>query len=513
MAEGGYPRHNVAMDTELWATIRRLFEIEKLSKSAIAARLRVHRNTVRRALASTQGPPSDARKPAGAASKVDAYDGYLRQRLREYPELSGAKLLKEIRRMGYDGGYSILKEHLRTLRPEKPKAFLRIETQPGEFAQVDWANIGTIVIGNAPRKLSCFVIVLSHSRMMYAELTLSQCLEDFMAAHVNAFHFFGGVTKKINYDNLKTVVLSRLGREIHFQPKFMDFAGSYLFEPIPCTVRAAWEKGKVESGIKYVRSSFLAGRLLLDLPTLRRDLAAWLEGEANVRIHGTTRERPLDRFAIERPLLQALPALDYDCSIVASLRSSSQALVNFQTNRYSVPHNHAEKTLTLKATGQTVCIYSGPQLLATHPRSYEKYRVVEQPGHYAGLLAKRKKARAAKRVEEFLAMGPVCTEYLKGLSAAELNLTAHLDKIMDCARDFGKLETLAAIAHALQFSAFGAAYVHNIILQRRAAKGQSVPRPVVLAKKPEWANVAVEETDLGLYDELFSDDKSAGGQA
>ena len=189
------------MDTELWAAIRRLFEIEKLSKSAIAARLRVHRNTVRRALVSTRGPPPDARKLAlaCAASKVDAYDGYLRQRLREYPELSGAKLLKEIRRMGYDGGYSILKEHLRTLRPEKPKAFLRIETQPGEFAQVDWANIGTIVIGNAPRKLSCFVMVLSHSRMMYAELTLSQCLEDFMAAHVNAFHFFGGATKKINY--------------------------------------------------------------------------------------------------------------------------------------------------------------------------------------------------------------------------------------------------------------------------------------------------------------------------
>ena len=205
--------------------------------------------------------------------------------------------------------------------------------------------------------------------------------------------------------------------------------------------------------------------------------------------------------------------MDYDCSIVASLRSSSQALVNFQTNRYSVPHNHAGKTLTFKATGQTVCIYNGPQLLATHPRSYEKYRVIEQPEHYAGLLAKRKKARAAKRVEEFLAMGPVCAEYLKGLSAAELNLTSHLDKIMDCARDFGKLETLAAVAHALQFGAFGAAYVHNIILQRRAAKGQSAPRPIVLAKKPEWANVAVEETDLGLYDELFSDDKREGGPA
>ena len=105
-------------------------------RAQLDALMGVNRNgdTVRRALASTQGPPSDARKPAGAASKVDAYDGYLRQRLREYPELSGAKLLKEIRRMGYDGGYSILKEHLRTLRPEKPKAFLRIETQrPSQF--------------------------------------------------------------------------------------------------------------------------------------------------------------------------------------------------------------------------------------------------------------------------------------------------------------------------------------------------------------------------------------------
>lgn len=501
------------MDTELWATIRRLFETEKLSKTAIAARLRIHRQTVRRALASPNGPPADRRAPACEPGKVEAFDGYLRRRLQEYPELSGVKLLKEIRRMGYPGGYTILKEHLRTLRPEKPKAFLRLETQPGEFAQVDWANVGTIRIGNATRKLSCFVMVLSHSRMMYAELTLSQCLEDFLAAHVNAFHFFGGVTKKINYDNLKTVVLSRWGREIHFNPKFLDFAGCYLFEPVPCAVRAGWEKGKVESGIKYVRSSFLAGRQLLDLPTLRKDLAAWLEGEANVRIHGTTRERPLDRFAIEKPLLQSLPAFDYDCSIVVSARASRQSLAQFQTNCYSVPHAYADKTLTLKATGQTVCLYAGAQLIATHPRSYEKYRVIENPDHYAGLLATRKKARSAKRVEEFLALGPACAEYLKGLTAAELNLPAHLDKILEGVRDFGKPETLAAIAHALQFGAYGAAYIRNIILQRRAALGQSAPRPVVLRKKPEWSQVAVEETDLGLYDELFADKKEGEAAA
>jgi transposase len=501
------------METELWATIRRLFEIEKLTKSAIAARLHVHRQTVRRALASPQGPPADARKPATEPGKLYAHEGYLRRRLEEYPELSAAKLLKELRRIGYDGGYTILKQFLRTLRPEKPRAFLRLETQPGEFGQVDWANVGTIPIGNSKRQLSCFVMVLSYSRMMYAELTLSQCLEDFMAAHVNAFQFFGGMTKKINYDNLKTVVLSRMGREIHFNPKFMDFAGCYLFEPVPCNVRAGWEKGKVESGIKYVRSGFLAGRPILDLTTLRKDLATWLETEANVRLHGTTRERPIDRFETERPLLQGLPAGGYDCAVVVSLRSNSQGLVQFQTNRYSVPHEQADKTLTLKATGQTVCIYGGQQLLATHPRCYEKYRIVEDPRHYAGLLAQRKKAMATKRVEEFLALDPACAVYFKGLSAAELNLPAHLDKILECVRDFGKVETLAAINHALKFGAFGSAYVRNILLQRRAARGQSAPRPVILTKKPDWSNAVVEETDLGLYDQLFSDEEMRGGGA
>ena len=504
------------MDAEVWATIRRLFEVEHLSKSAIARRLHVHRKTVRRALASVQGPPQTVRQPSQGQGKLDSYLDYLHRRVQEYQELSGSKLLREIRRLGYNGGYTILKEFLRTIRPEPPKAFLRIETQPGEFAQVDWANVGSIAIGNATRKVSCFVMVLSYSRMMYLEFTLSQCLEDFLAAHINAFRFFGGVPKKINYDNLKTVVLSRVGSDIRFHAKFMDFAGCYLFAPVPCGVRQAHEKGKVESGIKFVRSAFLAGRALLSLPALRRDAEAWLAQEANVRIHGTTRERPVDRFGAERLLLQPLPAADYDCSIVCTARASSQSLVNFQTNRYSVPSRWANKTLTLKAQSQTVCLYEGPKLITTHPRSFEKYRVIENADHYAGLVAARKKAWAAKRVEEFLALSPECEAYLKGLVAAEVSLPAHLDKILELARDCGKEEVLAAVRRALEFGAFGAAYIHNIVLQRRHARGRSAPRPVVLSKKPEWAEVRVEETDLGLYDELFAEpkpDDGAGGQA
>ena len=491
------------MDAELWATIRRLFEVEKLSRSAIAARLRLHRQTVRQALASPEGPPPDHRH-GSSRGKLEPYKSYLQSRLKEYPELSGAKLMTEIQKMGYGGGYTALKDHLKTLRPKKIEAFLRIETLPGEFAQVDWANVGRILVGNAHRHVSCFVMVLSFSRMIYLEFTMSQCLEDFMAAHVNAFHFFGGIPKKINYDNLKTVVLSRVGKDIRFHTRFMDFAGYYLFEPIPCNVRAAWEKGKVESAIKYIRSSFLAGRPLVNVPQLNQEARTWLDTQANMRLHGATRQRPIDRFLAEATQLQNFPPKDYDCSIVSSVRVDKQAFIHFQANRYSVPAANVEKVLTLKATTQTVALYDGPKLVATHPRCYEKYRVIEDPAHFAHLIAERKKAAQTKLTQSFLDLAPQCQDYLKGLNAAELHLPTHLQKIHDLLRRYGPADIVSAIRHALKFQAFGAHYLQNIILQQRSAKDLPPLQDVQLLKKPQWNQVTVEPADLALYDELFS---------
>lgn len=500
------------MDTGLWATIRRLFEVDKLSKSAIARRLHIHRWTVRRALASKEGPPQDKPRHIPREVKLEPYKSYIQERIRQYPELSAQKLFREIRRQGYTGGISVLKNYLSTIRPKhQPQAFLRIETLPGQFAQVDWTNVGTATIGNAKRKLSCFVMVLSFSRMLYLEFTLSQCLEDFIAAHVHAFYFFGGVVAKINYDNLKTVVLLREGSLIRFHPKFMDFAGVYLFEPILCGVGKAWEKGKVESGIKYVKSSFLAGKEVISWPSIQQEANEWRDNVANCRIHGTTKERPLDRFVQEKPLLQPLPAQEYDCSIIHTVQASKQALVQFDSNRYSVPYTYAnKKSLTLKASGDQVRIFDGPKLLATHARCYEKYRVIENPAHYEGLLAERKKAKTAKLIEGFLALAPECQEYLKGLFASELHVPSHLEKIQDLVHLYGKGEVVSAIQQAFKFNAFSASYIQNIILQNRAARNLPEPEPIILTKKPHWAKVEVEQADLSLYDELF--EESQGGQ-
>ena len=405
---------------------------------------------------------------------------------------------------GYQGGITRLRQFLITIRPSThPTSFLLLETLPGEFAQVDWANIGMIQIGNSQHKLSCFVMVLSYSRMIYAELTLSQCLEDFMQAHVNAFTFFGGIPKKINYDNLKTVVLSRVGSDIRFHSHFMNMAGFYLFEPVPCGIRKAHEKGKVERGIQFIRTSWLAGRELVNYADLQADLKNWIINQANPRIHGTLHERPIVRFEDEQSRLQSLPQKPFDCAIVRFVAASSQALVYFQSNRYSVPHEFAGKSLTLKATTYLVQIYSGERRLATHTRCYEKNKTIENIEHYQRLLAERKKAQADKNVSYFLGLAPPCQEYLKGLVDSELHVQSHLEKIRKLIHVYGQDEVLRAVVHALSFNAYGAHYIERIVHQQRAARNMPEPQPLILHHKPQWTQLAVEETDLSVYDDLL----------
>lgn len=498
------------MDAELWANIRRFHLVDKLSRRAVARRLNVHRNTVREALGSPNGPPKTIPTRVSVPSKLDPFKPHILERLAAHPALPGTTIFEDIKARGYTGRMAILWEYLQTVRPQAPAAFLRLETLPGEFAQVDWANCGTIQIGNTKRLLSCFVMVLSYSRMIYLEFTLSQCLEDFLEAHVNAFDFFGGVPDKINYDNLKTVVLARVGKDIRFHPRFHAFAGFYVFDVIPCNVRAAWEKGKVESGIKYIRSSFLAGRDIHSFAQLQKDALLWRDTVANVRVHGATHERPIDRFELEKTKLHPLGSPDFDTAVHRHVTATRQALVMFETNRYSVPFLLAGKDLTLAATPHQVEIFNPTGTsVATHTRCYERHRIIEDPAHCEGLLADRKKARATKRVEAFLATAPECADYLKGLVQAELHVPAHLDKIAELAHRYGKAEVMSAVLRALSFKAFGAHYIERIIHQARAARDMRDTPPIELTKKPEWSRLAVEQTDLSLYDDLF-DGESRG---
>ena len=317
--------------------------------------------------------------------------------------------------------------------------------------------------------------------------------------------FFGGIPQKILYDNLKLVVLSRLGNTIQFNPKFMEFTGIYLFEPVLCNIARGNEKGKVENGIKYIRGNFLAGRTI-SWPQIQADSCRWRDEIANVRIHGTTRERPIDRFEREKHLLHPLPDKPYDTAIIRTLPASSQAFVHFDGNIYSIPFSFAYRSVLLKASKDEIRIFDHANLrhlLATHQRSYERGIAIEDPKHYEALIAEKKKAFASKLKDQFLNLGDIAKNYLDGLIASELNPHHHIAQIMECVRLYGKTEVLQAMEHALRHKAFGASYLKNIILQQRAARGVKEQMPIVVPVKPAWTQLAVEEQDLSLYDDLF----------
>lgn len=491
------------MDVEVWAEIRRLYFIEHLSMRRIAKVMHLDRKTVARAI---RMEVYHGRKNVRRCSKLDPYEKDISELLEKYNLLSAERIYEEIKKKGYSGKISILRDYLSRIRDSKKEAYLRIETLPGEQAQVDWLDSGSIKIGEHYRKLSCFVMVLSYSRLMYIEFTLSQRLESFIQCHINAFRFFKGIPKKILYDNLKSVVLVRFGREIKFNPKFEAFRGYYMFEAILCNPYSGHEKGKVESGIKYVKHNFLTGRTFKSFIGLKEQSMEWLRETANIRIHGTTHKRPIDLYKEEKDKLMALPDKDYDTKIVIPTKSTKDCRVRFDSNTYSVPFQYACKVLTLKATDKEVMVYNDGKLIAHHKRTYEKYLSIEDPRHYKELIAMKKKALKYKKRDEFLSLGEGCEGYLKGMVASELNLSHHIEKILEMVNIYGKKIVLQAIKSALKYGAFGCSYIKNIILQQR--KGDNRPiNPISIKGSEEFNNVSIEERDLDLYDDLFSEEE------
>ena len=498
--------HNIVMQPELWAEIKRLGKVEKLKISEIARRVRVDRKTVRRVLAS-EGLPVVTRTPR-QPSKLEPYKKYIEERLKSFPHLRGSVIYNELRQQGYTGKIRILREYLAKERPNQKEVYLRIETAPGEQMQVDWANCGSIVVGQATRKLSAFVAVLSYSRLMYLEFTLSQCQEDFIRCHINAFRYFSGICRKILYDNLKLVVLSRVGSEVRFNPRFLEFSGVFGFEPILCNVARGNEKGKVENGIRYIRDSFLDGREIKSWAELQREALQWLNEVANVRLHRTTQEQPIKRWERERGLLQALPCREYDASILRIGRSTHQALVSFDGNVYTVPPAYAYKTVAIRADEREVWILSDSLEVARHRRSYDRCAVIEDPKHVAGIVALKRRAFTARQEKRFLGFGPEAKEYYEGLLSSQVHPVRHIAKIMELATTYGELEVLTAVREALKYKAFGAAYVQGILFQKRTAKGLGEILPLTIPQKPEWNELRTKQPDLDIYDKLLDIDNS-----
>jgi transposase len=478
---------------------RRLILVEGWRIETVARRLGVHHSTIRRALEEVM-PIEEAARPSG----LDPYRQYLVERLAEHPDLSGVRLLEEIRSQGYQQGVAVLRRYLAKVRPPPSrKAYLRIEPDPAEQAQVDWGSFGHFRIGNSQRPLSAFSMVLSWSRALYVDFSLDQRMETFLAMHRRALESFGGVPRRILYDNLKSVVLHHVGSTVQFNPTFLLFAGHYLFEPTAAPVRYPEAKGRVESSIKYIRQSFFYGRTFSSLTDLRDQVGRWLQQTANARLHATTRERPADRLLIERVKLRALPARPYDIDRIEAVIVSKEARVHLDSNTYSVPPECVGKSVHLRADETSVRVIRDGIEVARHDRCWERRRHLENPEHVAKLLERRKGAMGPRRKDRLAALSTECRLYLQEVARTRLNLQNEVKKLIRLLTQYSEAEVAQGMAQALANRSFGARYVRALIDQARFAQGLSQPPEPVVTGNAAADSVEVHPHDMETYDALF----------
>jgi transposase len=491
------------IDAALYARIRRLFFAEHWKIGTIVSELGVHHETVERAIEADRFARTQRQfRP----SLLDPYKAFIGEVLEKHPKLRSTRLFEMLRTRGYPGGYVPVARYVRTVRPAaRAEAFLKLSTLAGEQAQVDWGHFGKIQIGSATRSLSCFVMVLSWSRGMFARFTLDQTLETFLLGHALAFETLGGIPRRILYDNLKSVVLERVGEHIRFHPHLLEAAGHYHFAPVPCAPYRGNEKGKVERTIQYLRHGFFAARRFTSVEDLNRQLADWIERIAHARpVPGDPTRRPVrDALAEEHTRLLPLPARRFECDHQRPVTSGKQPYVRFDRNDYSIPHDRIRQPLTLIASETEIRVVDAVgAVLARHPRSYDSAVVIEDPAHLEKLTAEKRRALELRRRDRLRGACPSAATFLDALARRGEPIGPHAARLARLLDGHGAAAVESALAETLGRGAVSAASVAHVLDQRTRARKAAPPIAVVLPDDPRVRDLRVTPHTLTQYDAL-----------
>lgn len=491
------------LDPEKLAIIRRLYYAEHWKIGTIASEIDVHRDTVRAAI---ETDPLD-RPRRLRRSLLDPYVAFLRETLERHPRLRATRLLEMIRPRGYAGSIQRLRCVVARLRPEGKEVFLRLVTFPGEQAQVDWAHFGQVKVGRAERKLSCFVMTLSFSRALYLEFFFDQTQENFFRGHVRGFDFFGGVPRVILYDNLKSAVLERQGRAVHFHPRLIELCSHYHFQPRPCAPGRGNEKGKVERAIRYVRESFFEGSVFTTLADLNLRAWRWRDRVAHERPWpDDSSKRVVQVWEEERPRLLSLPTNPFAATLVRPVAKGKGLYVPFDLNHYSIAPRVVGRPLTLVASDTVVRILDGPTEVSSHRRSYDRGQYVDDPGHEETLLQTKGKARGSTPSGRLQAAVPETQAFLQAAFAKGENAGATTLKLLRFLDDYGDKALGAALAEALERDTPRISSVAYLLEKRRRSHKTRIPLPVDLSRRPDLKDLTVQPHRAETYDELARPD-------
>jgi transposase len=475
-------------------TIHRLHFVEKWTLRKIARHLGIGRRTVAKYLSKPVQVPLHRTR----TSKLDPFKPDIADWLQQDPSVTASVIFQWVRDRGFAGGYTIVKDHLQAVREQTKarRAYVRMEPAAGERFEIDWGHFGALVYHSTPRKLYAFCLIECHSRKMYLEFTHSQTFETLVRCHIHAFQAMSGVARELWFDNMATVVSEHDGNLVRFHPRFLAFAREYGFVPRACHVGAAWEKGKIERAIGYVRQNFWPLRNFTDLADVNAQAHQWLRQVANQRRHRETGQTPEERFRPE--CLQPVPTihLDYRDSVDALVHKDLR--LSFDGNRYCVPPRYVGRRLTVKADSSSVTIYDQHQEIVRYPRCWRRGQTFGAARFQKELFAQMAAAERSAAQQRLVALlGPVAEEYLRCLANTDRSLARQVRELLTLIRDYGPDAVALALQKARAASAFGADYIANILRQQQTRRDV---QPPLQLKDPALNQLATDPLSLADYD-------------
>lgn len=371
--------------------------------------------------------------------------------------VASTAIWQRLRERGYVGSLASLYRFVHRLEPHRPPATVRVEREPGSEAQVDFGYAGRMVdpITGALRKTWAFVMILAYSRHQYVEFVFDQSLPTWLQVHSHAFTFFGGVPHRVVLDNLKAGIVKACFDDPQVQSTYRECAEHYGFRLAPCRPRTPEHKGKVEQGgVHYVKRNFLGGRMPTLITQANGDVRRWCLTTAGQRLHGPTKDAPLDRFeAVERAQLKPLPPMPYDLALWKQVKLHRDCYVVFEQAFYSAPFRLVGQRLWVRGGSQEVRIYTRHyELVATHPRAPRPGMRVTHPDHLPpekipGAFWTRESCRALAA-----AVGPATTLLVETLLADPvLDRLPRVIRVLKLSERVGPSRLEAACARALHY--------------------------------------------------------------
>jgi len=449
--------------------------------------------------------------PMKRGSKLDPYEENIKKLLEKYPHITGERIFEELRVIGYDGGVSILRDRLRTLRPQPKKTpIVRFETVPGLQGQMDWSPYTIKFIKTGKTTVQCFSYILGFSRRHFIDFTPRRDFFTLIRRHQDAFAYFNGAPAQCLYDSEKTVVLRWEAGKPIINPAFADFSTHYRIRPIICQRRHPETKGKVERPFQYVEGNLLSGREFQDIEDLRACARWWMKEKSDMHRHETTGRSPLELFMEkEASALTPLPLHPYDSAEVALRVCDLEGYIEFETNRYPVPYEHVADILTMKATENEILVYSPElNLIVRHERLPAGSRSALDGASIHGIKTNRYGLDTVR--QQFIELDAAAEEFLRGIMLVHSkNPGFHARYILHLKERYHSDDIGRALAHACLYHAYDCKAVERILTAKAAPRTLEAIRNKRASEQLRAALPEIKQRPLEDYEVLFTNKKQS----